>query len=177
VTTHVALLRGVNVGGRTKVPMADLKKELADLGLEDVVTYIASGNVVFRAPAAKGLATRIEKRIEQAFGVAPTVILRTPAELRTIAKANPYPEAEGEPKTLYVTFLDAKPTAAAIRELDPDRSPPDEFTVHGREIYAHYAGGYGRSKLSLDWFERKLGVRGTARNWRTFLKLIELTEE
>jgi uncharacterized protein (DUF1697 family) len=170
VSTWVALLRAVNVGGR-KVPMAELRESLADLGLEDVRTYVQSGNVVFEAPRAAGLADRIAGRIEQDFGVPCGVILRTPAELRAIAKANPFPHPEQEPTRHHIVFLDGKGKG----ELDPDRSPGDEFAVHGREIYVRYASGAGRSKLSLPWFEKGLGVNGTARNWNTLLKLIELT--
>jgi len=172
VSTQVALLRGVNVGG-VKLPMAGVRVSLSELGLEDVSTYVQSGNVVFRAPAVKGLAERIAKRIEADHGVRCTVILRTPQELRAIAKANPFPDPDREPTRHHVVFLDAK----AKGELDPERSPGDEFAVKGREIYIRYASGAGRSKLSLQWFEKGLGVKGTARNWRTLLKLIELTNE
>jgi uncharacterized protein (DUF1697 family) len=171
VTTQVALLRGVNVGG-VKLAMAGLRESLDDLGLEDVATYVQSGNIVFRAPAAKDLAERIAKRIEADHGVKCAVILRSPQELRAIAKANPFPDAGKEPTKHHVVFLDAKGKG----KLDPERSPGDEFAVEGREIYIRYDSGAGRSKLTLQWFEKGLGVKGTARNWRTLLKLIEMTE-
>jgi uncharacterized protein (DUF1697 family) len=172
MAVYVALLRGVNVGGRSKVPMAALKAGLEELGLDDVATYIQSGNVVFRASGGRdALASRIEKRIEADFGVAPKVILRTPAEVRRVVAANPF---GSDVSKLHVLFLERKPPAAAVKQLDPDRSPPDEFAVRGREVYLRFPNGYGRTKLSGDYFERVLGVAATARNWKTLLKLVEL---
>ncbi len=103
------------------------------------------------------------------------MIVRTHDELERIAGANPFLAGRGEPTGLHVVFLDGAPTAAAIATLDPDRSPGDELSVAGREIYLRYPNGSGRSKLTLDYLERRLGVTGTARNWNTLLKLVELT--
>ena len=174
----VALLRGINVGGRNKVSMPELKSSLASLGLEDVVTYIQSGNVVFRSPTGdrKELAARMERQIAEAFGVSPTVLLRTPSELVKIADGNPFLKAEADhSKQLHVVFLGGRPSADAVAQLDPGRSPPDEFSVRGSEIYLHLPNGSGRSKLTLDYFERRLGLAATARNWNTLLKLLALT--
>ena len=172
--TYVALLRGVNVGGARKLPMKELAPALAGLGLEDVVTYIQSGNVVFRAPAGgrAKLVSQVEQAIETAFGLDVTVVLRTPAELAKIVAASPFDEPEG--KNLHVAFLDRRPAKAALAKLDPDRSPPDEFAVVGTEVYLRFPNGSGRTKLGADYFERTLGVRATARNWRTVTKLLEL---
>ncbi len=166
--TFVALLRGINVGPSTAISMSDLKAAFEALGFEDVVTYIRSGNVVFRGPEADAAA--IEKRIAKDFELNVPVVLRTPAELRAAVKRNPFPTDDG--KKLHVVFLDAKPKST--KALDPDRSPPDEFRVVGREIYLYTPNGIGRSKLTIDWFEKHLGVRGTARNLNTVEKLIEL---
>jgi uncharacterized protein (DUF1697 family) len=169
----VALLRGVNVGGKAKVPMAALRAALTEDGFEDVATYIQSGNVVFRAPGdRKALARRIEQRITTDFGVSPKVILRTPAELARIVERNPFGR---DASHVHVLFLGSRPTAKAIRTLDPERSPGDELAVDGSQIYLYFPNGSGRTKLTLDYFERKLGVEGTARNWRTLLKLLELS--
>jgi uncharacterized protein (DUF1697 family) len=177
VATLVALLRGVNVGGKAKVPMPELRSQLSDLGFEDVVTYVQSGNVVFRTGGgAKQVAGQVERTIADAFGLDVTVIVRTPAQLRTIAKSNPFLAEETDPQKLHVVFLSDRPSAAAAAALDPDRSPPDRFHLRGRELYLHLPNGSGRSKLTNDYLERRLGVRATARNWRTLLKLIELTE-
>jgi uncharacterized protein (DUF1697 family) len=174
--TYVALLRGVNVGGARKLPMKELVPTMAALGLEDVVTYIQSGNAVFSAPAGgrAQLTNRVEAAIEERFGLDVTVMLRTPAELAGLAKANRFYDARADVSKLHVVFLDRKPAKAAIAKLDPDRSPPDEFDVAGTEIFLRFPNGYGRTKLGGEYFERVLGVRATARNWRTVTKLLEL---
>jgi uncharacterized protein (DUF1697 family) len=176
VSVRVALLRGINVGGKTQVPMDQLKSLFASLGHEDVATYIQSGNVIFRSAPGdeRKIATDLEQRIAETFAVAARVLLRTPAELESIATGNPFLDRQGDPTKLHVVLLDAPPAAEAIAELDPGRSPPDEFSVHGREIYLHLPNGFGRSKLSIDYFESRLGAVATARNWRTLLKLREL---
>jgi uncharacterized protein (DUF1697 family) len=176
--TYVALLRGINVGGKRRLPMAGLKTALESLGLENVVTYVQSGNVVFDAAGetASELASRIEKRIERDFDLDVTVVLRTPAELANVAAGNPFLKREAETTKLHVVFLDRKPAAKAVSQLDPDRSPPDELEVGGREIYLHLPGGSARTKLTIDYIEKRLGVRGTQRNWNTVTKLAELSK-
>jgi uncharacterized protein (DUF1697 family) len=172
--THVALLRGINVGGRNRVPMAELRAVLEAVGLEDVRTLIQSGNVVFRSDAHEStLAARIEDAIADAFGVRPTVVLRTPAELETVAGASPFADSA----SVHVVFLEAAPERAAAKALDPDRSPPDAFGLVGRDLYLHLPNGAGRTKLTLDYLERTLGVRGTQRNWATVLKLLALARD
>jgi uncharacterized protein (DUF1697 family) len=167
-------LRGVNVGGKNKLPMSGLRELLDALECDGVATYIQSGNAVFRSTlGAKAAAEAIENGIEERFGLTVRVLLRTPGELAAIAASNPFLGRDDLAK-LHVVFLDAAPAAAAVAALDPDRSPGDEYAVAGREIFVHYPNGSGRSKLTLDWFERQLGVAGTARNWNTLLKLQEL---
>jgi uncharacterized protein (DUF1697 family) len=177
--TFVALLRGINVGGKTMIKMPELRSLLAEAGLEDVRTYVQSGNVVFKSSSrgAEALATDIEERIAEAFGVDTTVLIRTPAELKQIEASNPFQRRETDLTKLHVVFLGDRPAAGAVSELDPTRSPPDEFSVRGREIYLHLPNGAGRSKLTIDYFEKRLGVRATARNWKTLTKLVELTHD
>jgi uncharacterized protein (DUF1697 family) len=177
MSAYAALLRAVNVTGRNRVPMAELRVALEALGLEDVVTYVQSGNVVFRSPSgtAAELAAAIARQIDEVFGLRIGVVVRSKAELAKVATSNPFLEQESDPLKLHVIFLDARPKADAIAELDPGRSPPDRFEVHGREIYLHLSDGMGRTKLTIDYFERRLGVAATARNWKTVLKLVELT--
>ena len=160
--TYVALLRGVNVGGR-KLPMADLRATFDAIGHTDVRTYIQSGNVVFHAggaPADK-LRADIEAAIAHDSGLDVTVLMRTPAELTRVLKRNPYGA------DAYVTFLDDKPTAKQIAAVDPAPYAPDEFTVDGREIFLRCENGYGRTKINNSFFERKLATRATTRNWNT----------
>jgi uncharacterized protein (DUF1697 family) len=173
VTAYAALLRGINVGGNKKIAMPALKALFDDLGFVDVATYIQSGNVVFRAQKAD--ATAIEKRITEAFGHEVTVILRTGAQLSAAVKGNPFVSPKANLKQLYVVYLDRKPSSGAAEGLDPERSPGDRFSLAGRELYLDLGNGAGRTKLTLDYLERKLGVKGTARNWNTALKLVELT--
>jgi uncharacterized protein (DUF1697 family) len=173
---YVALLRGVNVGGRRALPMPKLAALLSELGLEDVATYIQSGNAVFGAPAGSraALASRIERRLEEETGLDVAVLLRTPAELAAVAERNPFLDANADVSKLHVAFLDRKPAKASAARLDPDRSPPDELSLAGTEIYLRFPNGSGRSKLTLEYFERTLGVRATQRNWKTVTKLLEL---
>ena len=174
--SFVALLRGINVGGKSLVSMAELRALFSSLGFEDVATYIQSGNVVFRSPIADedAVVAKLEREIAEAFAVSPAVLLRTPAELETIAASNPYLSRKADLSKLHVVFLDRAPPASAVAELDPERSPPDEFTLQGRELYLHLPNGAGRSKLTLDYLERVLGVRATQRNWNTLVQLLAL---
>lgn len=172
--TFVALLRGVNLGARNKVSMADLRALFADLGHQDIATYVQSGNVIFKsriADAAK-LTGEIEKRIDRDLGLTVTVLLRTKPQLARVVHSNPF--AEPEPTKLHVTFLADAPGRARVRELEAAQFGPDEFRVVGKEIYLHTPRGYGRTKLSGAYFEKQLRVAATTRNWRTVTKLAEL---
>jgi uncharacterized protein (DUF1697 family) len=179
VTAYVAFLRAVNVGGNNKVPMAPLREALTAAGLDDVSTVLQSGNVVFASRKSSATVGKVVgDAIEDAFGLSIGVVVRTGAELAAVAATNPFlaDEPDRDPKTLHVVFLSGEPTAAAAAKLDPERSPPDAFDVAGSEIYLSYPGGSGTSKLTLDYLERTLGVRGTARNWRTVQRLAALVE-
>jgi uncharacterized protein (DUF1697 family) len=177
VRAYAALLRGINLAGRNRISMPELAKTLISLGLEDVSTYLQSGNIAFLSASVNEAELRaaIEGRVAEVFGLPIAVVLRTDRALAEIAKRNPFIFDEPDPKLLHVAFLDGAPEKQAIAGLDPDRSPPDRFAVRGREIYLHFPKGSGRSKLGIDYFERKLGVVATARNWNTVLKLAELT--
>ena len=176
--TFVALLRGVNVGGKRKLPMTELRSLFSSLGFEDVVTYIQSGNVVFRAPTgdAAELSTRLEQRIAEATGLDVAVLLRTPAELAGIASDNPFLDDGADLSKLHIVFLEREPAEDAAARLDPQRSPPDELSLRGAEIFLRLPNGSGRSKLTLEYFERVLGTRATARNWNTLTRLLELAQ-
>jgi uncharacterized protein (DUF1697 family) len=178
MSSFAALLRGINVGGKNKIPMAELKRVLSSLGLEEIATYVQSGNVIFRSPGkADEIAKDMERRISKDFGVNVDVLLRTPAQLRKIADSNPFLGDEPDLSKLHVVFLDGSPAAKAKTQLDPERSPPDRFDLRGREIYLHLPNGSARSKFTIDYFERRLGVRATARNWKTLTKLLALLQE
>lgn len=174
--TCIALLRGINVGGHNKLPMKELAGLFAALGCRDVTTYIQSGNVLFTAEPE--LAARIpalaEDAIAQRFGFRIPVVTRSVEALRAVVENNPLLTPHSDPKLFHVGFLAELPDPVAVAALDPERSPPDRFTVVGREIYLDYAGGSARSKLTNAWFDRQLGTVSTMRNWRTTLKLLEL---
>jgi uncharacterized protein (DUF1697 family) len=175
MTTYIALLRGINVGGSRKIHMADLREIFAAAGCEDVGSYIQSGNVVFTHAAedTDKLTAELEHRIEEETGFDVPVILRTAEAWDGVVERNPYPDAE--PAALHAVFLARPPAAGAVAAFDAERFAPEEFTVVGREVYLHLPGGMGRAKLppALPLIR---GI-GTARNWRTVLKLAELSAE
>jgi uncharacterized protein (DUF1697 family) len=173
--THVALLRGINVGGKNALPMKDLAQMFADAGCKDVHTYIQSGNVIFDAPAgAPGIGDAIKAKIEKRYGYRIPVILRTSQQLVKTIRDNPFLAAGADAKWLHVYFLADAPNASAIAALDPARSAPDVFHVRGQEIYLHVPNGMGQSKLTNAYFDSKLSTTCTTRNWATVLKLSEM---
>jgi len=176
MTRYVAMLRGVNVGSR-KVAMADLRAVFATLGHKDVSTYIQSGNVVFTAPAAGrgNVARLIEERIAADLGLVVSVILRTSDELAQVIDTNPFLRRGLDLRSLHVTFLAASPDAALVHQLDIPPSPPDEFHLFDREVYLHCPNGYGRTMLNNAFWERRLSVPATTRNWNTVTTLLQLT--
>jgi len=176
--TYVALLRGINVGGKRKLPMKELAEVFSASKCNNVRTYIQSGNVVFCAPPelVKRLAAALEKKIEARFGFAVPVILRGHDQLANVAQANPFLKRGASDQMLHVVFLANEPSADAVGKLDPQRSPGDEFRVVGSEIFLYLPNGAGNSKLTNAYFDSKLSTIGTARNWATVLKLLEMTK-
>lgn len=177
-TPHVALLRGVNVGGKNKLPMKDLVLMFTEAGCLNVRTYIQSGNVIFTAVrrVAAHLPALICTQIGNRFGFQTQIVLRTCEELRDIVSNNPFIEARVAEETLHVLFLADLPSSHDVDHLEPDRSPPDEFIVCGREVYLRLPNGVARTKLTNNYFDSKLETISTGRNWRTVMKLFELTQ-
>jgi uncharacterized protein (DUF1697 family) len=160
--------------------MKDLAAIFDNLGHRDVLTYIQSGNVVFTAGTKRStaaLADEIEAGIEQHVGFHVDAIVRSRADMERITAACPFEQLGPKAGVVAVTFLAGKPPAKAIASLDPNRSPADEFVVIGSEVYARYGNGIGQSKLTPDYVERRLGVRGTARNWNTVTKLLGFMQD
>ena len=177
MTVFVVLLRAVNLGGTNRIPMAELRAALGARGFEDVSTILASGNVLLRSTEPERVvAEEVGDTIEESFGVRVPVVVRSGGELASVVGRNPFltTGVDRDPATLHVAFLSEQPAAAAAATLDPDRSPPDAFAVDGREVYLSYPNGAGRSRLTLDYLERLLGVGGTVRNWRTVQRLSAL---
>lgn len=156
--------------------MGDLRTLLLAVGAEDVVTYVQSGNAVFKSRMgdAAALTEAIERRIGRDLGLEITVVLRTKAQLARVAAGNPFAAGESDVKKLLVTFLAETPSRARVRALDPSEFAPDEFRLVGKEVYLHCPDGYGRTKLSNAHFEKQLGVAATTRNWNTVRNLAEL---
>jgi uncharacterized protein (DUF1697 family) len=167
----VGLLRGVNVGGKNKLPMGELRELFESLGHSEVSTFIQSGNVIFTSNDSL-TPKELEAAIESRFGFQITVILRTPAELERVVKANPFRSAD--PSKLHVGFMAGKPATAVVARLDNERFRPEEFAVRGAELYLHLPNGMARTKLPA-YLDRQLKIPTTVRNWNTVKKLIELS--
>lgn len=173
--TYAALLRGVNVG-RNKLAMTDLRSLLTDLGGQDVRTYLQSGNAVF-GHATTDLA-HLARAVEDGLagsGVSSKVLLRTGEELADVLAGNPYLSREPDPVKLHVTFLAEAPDAERVEQLPTPAGETAVFHLAGKEVYLHCPDGYGRTKLTNSFFESRLGVVATTRNWRTVTALTELT--
>ncbi len=176
--TYVALLRGINVGGKHKLPMKELVEVFTAGKCNSVRTYIQSGNAVFTCSDAtfRGLRPALEKKIESRFGFPAPVILRSREQVVQVVHNNPFLKAGKPEPTLHVMFLAEAPRSDAISKLDPNRSPGDEFRVAGSEIYLYLPNGAGNSKLTNAYFDAKLSTIGTGRNWATVLKLLEMMQ-
>ncbi len=175
MATHLALFRGINVGGKNIIPMSSLSEMFERCGCEDVRTFIQSGNVYFKADkaVATDLPDLILKHTLKKFNYAVPVILRTTAQLAKVIANNPYP-SDSDIDRLNVFFLASKPSATDKRSLDPLRSPNDTYIVNGQEIYACLGKGMANTKLTSAYFDSKLHTICTARNWRTTTRLLEL---
>jgi uncharacterized protein (DUF1697 family) len=180
MNTLIALLRGINVGGRNKLRMADLTDLLQELGLSRIKTYIQSGNVVFQCQEDRDLAklsAQISQAIAERHGFTPFVLLLTAQDVNDAVAQNPFPDAgEAEPKTLHLFFLATPPTAPDLAAIESIKSPTEEVKLMDSVFYLHAPDGIGRSKLAAK-VEKLLGVDATARNWNTVSKLIAMTAD
>jgi uncharacterized protein (DUF1697 family) len=174
--TFIALLRGINVTGRNKIPMSELRSLCADLGWSDVQSYIQSGNVLFRAGSARTkLEAELEGAIERHFALSIPVIIRAAADWPAYVKGNPYPDAsENEPHHVMLALAKAPPKPDAADKLQERAANGERVVQVGNALWVHYGGGVARSKLSPALFDRLVGSPVTARNWRTVLKLDEM---
>lgn len=174
MTTYAALLRGINVGGKKKVPMSELRQLLTGLGWRGVRTYLQSGNAVFitdeRHPGPL-----LERALADHFGFEVRCIIRTAAELRAVADACPLPAGRLDSAKLLVMFLEQAPEPGHFDALDADAYAPDEFHHVDRAIYCYFPDGMGRSKLPDALAAALPGTLMTGRNWRTVQRLVELT--
>ncbi|KIF77413.1 hypothetical protein QR77_33290 [Streptomyces sp. 150FB] len=180
-TTYAALLRGINVSGRRKVPMASLREVLTGLGHGAVRTHLQSGNAVFTAESddEQALAVDLERAIEERFGFAVDTLVRSGAYLRAVADACPFPADKLEGKQLHVTFFSGPVGPERVASLDPAVYLPEEFRLGDRALYLYAPDGLGRSKLSAALSRPALfkGLVATSRNWNTVAQLVELTHD
>src|SRR2546427_8340743 len=174
---YVALLRGINVAGHARVSMEELRKRFESQGLEKIRTYIQSGNVVFKHKIVNvsGLVEKIEKGIKAVFGLDVRVIVRTREEMSRIIEDIPF-RAQEQDKA-HVTFLSADPEDFPTNEIEAVKDRLEKFLVSGCEVYLYCPNGYGKSKLSNSFFEKKLKVSATTRNWRTVNVLYKMISD
>jgi uncharacterized protein (DUF1697 family) len=176
--TFVALLRGINVGGKNILPMKDLIAMFEKAGCASVKNYIQSGNIVFKADAkvAEKIADVIANEIDRRFKIRVPVVVRSAKEIHAIAKNNPYLKDGTDEDRLHVVFLKDRPNAKLAQILDPSRSPGDFFVVRGGEIYLSITSA-AKTKLTNAYLDSKLQTVSTGRNWRTVLKLVAMCDE
>jgi uncharacterized protein (DUF1697 family) len=175
VTVHLALLRAVNVGGK-QVAMADLRQLGERLGFTEVKTLLGSGNLVFRSEATARLEELLEAEAKKRLALETDFFVRTAKEWKSIVEHNPFPdEAKSDPAHLVVMFLKKAPAAKDVTALQAAITGREVVRAQGRQAYITYPDGIGRSRLTVTVIEKKLGTRGTGRNWNTVLKLEALT--
>ncbi|MBS2098460.1 DUF1697 domain-containing protein [Carboxylicivirga linearis] len=175
--TKIALLRGINVGGKRKILMADLKAMFLKIGFQKVETYIQSGNIIFQSAFNNSdIEKMLEKEISTEFGYEVPVIVRSAIDIKNLVKNNPYYSSEEGINNLHLTFLKVDPNPELVDAISSLSFKPDLFTIEKKEIYIFCDGKYHQSKLTNDFFEKKLKVQTTTRNWKTVLKLLELAE-
>ncbi len=179
MTKKIALLRGINVGGKRKVLMKDLKALFEKLGYTDVVTYIQSGNLIFDSNDALDtiqIASKIEKAILKTYGFEVPVVVITANDIKQAAEANPFLKMENvSTDQFHVTFLQGIPNSEHLVKIATYSTGSDQFIIRDQIVYLCCQGKYHKSKLSNTFFETKLKVSATTRNWKTVLKLVDLS--
>jgi uncharacterized protein (DUF1697 family) len=175
---HVVLLRGINLGSRNRISMPELREALEDAGFKDVRTHLQSGNVVLTSTAKpESVAGKCKKVISERLGLDIAVVVRSRAELAAVVKRNPLKKVATDPKRYQVSFLSAKLSAKAVRELEAAAAESERVVAIGREVYAWHPKTVARSKLWTKLAGKGLGVTATARNWSTVEALLELADE
>jgi uncharacterized protein (DUF1697 family) len=177
--TYIALLRGINIGKQRTIKMEDLKIIFQLMQFENVKTYIKSGNVVFKAHEedTNCLCTKIESKLKEVLGYEVKVIVRTMSEVKEIITQNPFEADEtSNNEKLYITLLSIKPTDEALNRLSAYKNGVDNFMIINREVYVLCTKNYSDSIFSNNFFEKKLGLSATTRNFRTFNKVVNIAE-
>jgi uncharacterized protein (DUF1697 family) len=175
--TYISILRGINVSGQRKILMSDLQTLYVDLGFDNVITYIQSGNVIFQHTenvTDKDVSEKIEQAISEKFSFEVPVIVRSVEEIKNILERNSFINQGLDEEKLHVTFLADFPEKQLISSMDQYNFSPDKFIITGKDVFLYCLGGYGKTKLSNTFFEQKLKVKASTRNWRTINKLFEI---
>jgi uncharacterized protein (DUF1697 family) len=177
MTTSISLLRGINVGGQKRLRMETLRQIYSDLGFSNIRTYVQSGNVVFESSAIdrSALVEKIEVKIEQTCGYHVEVFVRQANEIQRILEGNPFLTYRNEdPGKLHITFYYQSPSETSLAKLTAPVGITDEFALAEMAVYLFCPNGYGKTKLSNSFFERKLGILVTTRNWNTVNALYKM---
>lgn len=173
----ISILRGINVGGNRKVPMVELKALYEELKFKNIVTYIQSGNVIFEANGSdlKDLPKKIEQKIFSKYKFTVPVIIRTAAEMQSVINKNPFLKQKCiDVDKLHVTFLAEAPNGDNLNKIKGLSYEPDKYAIVSKEVYLYCPNGYGNTKLNNNFFENKLKVTATTRNWRTVNELLKI---
>ena len=174
------MLRGINVGGKRKILMADLRTMFTNLGYFAVETYIQSGNVAFENKTELDITAaepQIEAAILKEFGHEVPVLIRSAGEMAASVAHNPFLSEKGiEMEQLHLTFLQKEPSAKVLQKLEGLDFGTDIFEIIGKDVFLCIKGSYHKTKLSNQFFEKQLGVRATTRNWKSVLKLLEMSK-
>lgn len=177
---YIALLRGINIGRKNRIKMADLKELFELMNFKNTKTYLQSGNVIFEhnLDNTEKIASEIEKELIKTYEFPVNVIIRTKNELEDVINSNPFiKEDNAEIDKLHVTFLHEMPDKGTVLDLDMKKSENEKFKIIGKEIYLYLPNGYARTKLNNNIFEKKLNTITTTRNWKTVNKLLELAND
>jgi uncharacterized protein (DUF1697 family) len=175
----IALLRAVNMAGHNSIKMKELSEMFAGMDHPEAKIFIQSGNVVLQSDDdSDKLSAEIAAAIKQEFDLDIAVMIRTAGEVQELAARNPYLREENfNGSKMAVVFLNKVPSAEALKKMEEINFPPDKYCIDGKEIFIYCPNGFGRSKLSTNFFERKLNVFGTARNWKTINSILDIAEK
>lgn len=178
--TYISFLRGVNMTGHNSIKMTDLSSLYVKLGFKDAITYIQSGNVIFSEFGdipVSSFSVHIEQAILEQFNFIIPVMIRTTQELNGLYLSNPFLLGKNfDPSKMAVIFLHEVPSDAQIQKVAGIDYPPDKFKIIGRDIFIYCPNGFGKTKLYTNFFEKKMGVTGTARNWKTITTMLKIAE-
>jgi uncharacterized protein (DUF1697 family) len=179
--TYISFLRGINMTGNNSIKMADLTVLYKDLGFNNISTYIQSGNVIFSCDdnfLISDVTLKIEKAISEKFNFNIQVLIRTINEIEELISLNPFLSEENfSPSKMAIILLSKKPSDIQIQKVTNIDYPPDKFKIINNEIFIYCPNGFGKSKLYTNFFEKKMSVTGTARNWKTMTTLLDLAKK